>query len=444
MSTERELHDLELGRWGRVTAIDHVPGWEVRGADGYAIEPVQEFLVELAARGMSAHTVRSYAYDLLRWWRFLAAVDVRWDRATSVEVRDLVLWLQRASKPAASARRESAATAGTVNPVTRKLYPGDGYAARTVRHSNAVLRAFYEFWIDERGGAPLVNPVPRERDRSGHRPGAHHNPMSSFAAQPRLRYNPRLPRSRPRAMPDEQWDALFGALRSDRDRAMVAMAISSGARVGELLGVRGADLDWGEQLVRVRRKGSGAQQWLPVSGETFVWLRLYIDLLGGELGPGDPLWQTLRRRDPVPRGADGVTTAGPPPSGPTRTITAGGDAATAGRQPLRYDAWRAVLRRANAALGTNWSMHDLRHTCALRMVRDGRLSLRDVQTVLGHAHLNTTQQYLCDDDSAVLARVHQHLATADEPGQAAPAAPAVGYAAADLAVLLGPSQGGVL
>lgn len=417
-----------------MTATDCLPGWAVHGSDGCAIEPVHEFLLELAARGMSTHTVRSYAYDLLRWWRFLAAVDVRWDRATSVEVRDLVLWLQRVPKPAASMRRESASTAGTVNPVTRKLYPGDGYAARTVRHSNAVLRAFYEFWIDERGGGPLVNPVPRVRDRSGQRPGAHHNPMSSFTPRPRLRYNPRLPRSRPRAVPDEQWEALFGALRSDRDRAMVAMAISSGARVGELLGVRGADLDWGEQLVQVRRKGSGAQQWLPVSSETFVWLRLYIEQLGGELGPSEPLWQTLRRRDHAPRG---VTTTGAPASGSAEKLAAGVDSALPVRRPLSYDAWRAVLRRANAVLGTNWSMHDLRHTCALRMVRDGRLSLRDVQTVLGHAHLNTTQQYLCDDDSAVLSRVHAHLAGRDQPAPAAPA-PAVGYAAADLAVLLGP------
>jgi len=35
--------------------------------------------------------------------------------------------------------------------------------------------------------------------------------------------------------------------------------------------------------------------------------------------------------------------------------------------PLTYDALRAVLRRANDHLGANWTMHDLRHTCALRI-----------------------------------------------------------------------------
>jgi integrase/recombinase XerD len=74
------------------------------------------------------------------------------------------------------------------------------------------------------------------------------------------------------------------------------VAISNGARAAELLGVRGVDLDWGEQLVRVFRKGSDAEQWLPASPEAFVWIRLYLAELGA-LEPNEPLWWTLRRRD---------------------------------------------------------------------------------------------------------------------------------------------------
>ncbi|WP_420540605.1 hypothetical protein [Nonomuraea angiospora] len=62
-----------------------------------------------------------------------------------------------------------------------------------------------------------------------------------------------------------------------------------------MLGVRGADIDWGDQLIRVHRKGSGAQQWLPASPEAFVWLRLYHTEIG-QIGPNERLWKTLRRR----------------------------------------------------------------------------------------------------------------------------------------------------
>ena len=99
----------------------------------------------------------------------------------------------------------------------------------------------------------------------------------------RIRYNPKVPKRRPRALPDERWNELFAALRSNRDRAILALGISNAARASELLGVRGVDLDWGEQLVRVTRKGSGAEQWLPASPDAFVWMRLYL----AELDPLD-------------------------------------------------------------------------------------------------------------------------------------------------------------
>jgi integrase len=128
---------------------------------------------------------------------------------------------------------------------------------------------------------------------------------------------------------------------------------------------------------------------------------------------GDPVWWTLRRRD---RGA-GLR-----------------------MQPLSYDTLRAVLRRVNTRLATNWTMHDLRHTCAIRMLRDARLSLRDIQVILGHAHLSTTQLYLDQDDHDVISRVHEHLKTVrDRPPATAAVSPPAGanYDAADLAILFG-------
>ena len=259
------------------------------------------------------------------------------------------------------------------------------------------------------GGGPLINPVRRMRSRD-RRPNEHHNPLEPFRAEGRLLYNPKIAKSQPRAMPDEQWRDLFAALGSNRDRAILALAVSNAARASELLGVRGADLDWGEQMVKVTRKGSRAEQWLPASRDAFVWIRLYLDDLG-QLDLTGPLWWTLRRRD---RG-DGLE-----------------------RQPMNYEALRAVLRRANAALGTNWSMHDLRHTCSLRMARDESLSLRDVQTILGHAHLSTTADvYMIEDEATVIRRVARHLADLDHRRQQPPPPVADGYDKADLTVLFG-------
>jgi integrase len=53
-----------------------------------------------------------------------------------------------------------------------------------------------------------------------------------------------------------------------------------------------------------------------------------------------------------------------------------------------------MFERAGAAAGTDATLHSLRHTAAYRMAEDPALPLTDVQLVLGHALLTTTQLYL--------------------------------------------------
>jgi integrase len=405
----RDIETIRLSMWGHVGRSEGVVAWLVFDDAGAPVQPVREFLTDFVAQDNRRGSVRSYAYGLLRWWRWLRAVDVDWDKATPAEGRDLVLWLMRASKQRIHARTKSLVTAGTVNPITRKRCLDDRYAVRTIRHSNAVIRAFYQYWIDDRQQGPLVNPIPLDRGRG--RPHAHHNPLDPNRPEGRLRYNPRLPKQQPREISDEQWRQLFGALGSLRDRALLALVVSNGARSEEILGLRMVDVDWGDQLIRVVRKGTRAEQWLPASPESFVWLRLYVAELCHPLKPNEPLWQTRRRRDQ----GDGMR-----------------------RRPFTYEALRKVLTRVNEKLGTNWTMHDLRHTAALRMARDENLSARDVQTVLGHAHLSTTTNiYLVEDQDKVIRRVQQHLADLANREAAPLADLAVGYDPADLGVLFG-------
>lgn len=391
--------DTGLPRWGRVEPAKGPVPWLVVDDAREPVLPVQQFLSDFVVRNRPL-SVRSYAFALLRWWRWLVVLNRPWDRVTPDDARDFVLLLNRATKPRRHPRTMSSATAGTVNPITRKPYLDDSYTPATVRHGNAVIRSFYEYWID-RGEGPLINPFQPVTGRRN----THHDPLTRFVGDP-LRYNPKVARKHPRSLSDEQWNDVFAALGSHRDRALLSMAVSTGARASELLGLRQPDINWGDQLVRVVRKGSRAEQWLPTSSESLVWLRLYLN----EPQPTAAIWVTLRRRD------NG--------SGPAH-------------QPLNYEALRAVFRRINTRLHTNWSMHDLRHTAALRMSRDPSLTLRDVQTILGHRNLETTAQtYLYEDEVAVARRVLHHL-THRRDQEATPSVAESGYAAEDLKILFG-------
>jgi integrase len=243
------------------------------------------------------------------------------------------------------------------------------------------------------------------RQRSQERANAHHNPMRPFRNERVGLYRPRVPTRLPRAIPDERFNELFAALSSHRDRALVAFWVSTGARASELLGCTQADADPGRQLITVIRKGTRAAQRLPASADAFVWLRLYQQQTRDRVPEGGdlPLWWTLRR--------------------PARQLT--------------YHAARAAFNRAQAVLGSNWTLHDLRHTAAYRMARDPRVPLTDVQWVLGHSSLTTTQIYVTPFEDDVITGMIAHHARHAGQRDTAPTAPAPGYKPASLDILFG-------
>lgn len=332
------------------------------------------YLRELAASDCSPLTLRSYAFDLLRWFRFLHDRLIGWEHAERVDVRAFVEHLRDSPNPQRLHRRPDRPPPGSVNAVTGKAELSSKYAARTINHQLSVLFGFYEHTCAANLG-PLLNPVPAQRVRRGERPHAHHNPMEDFLIVRRANYRQKTPRPVWRAIPDDAAAELFAALRSNRDRALVSFYLSSGVRASELLGLRHGDLDAGRCTITVTSKGSRTRETVPASMDSFVWLALYL-AEQPPISPGGPVWWTRRSK----------------------------------AAPLNYHAMRAVLRRANACLGANWSLHDFRHTAAARMLADPAFTLVDVQTVLRHASVTTTQIYTQPRLEDLIGKVLEHHA----------------------------------
>jgi site-specific recombinase XerD len=395
----RDLATLAVPQDGRMVATgDRYEPYRLVDADGVVAAGAAVFFRDLLAAGRSESTVRSYGMDLLRWFRFLRAAGVRWDRATRAEARDFSRWLQVAGRQARPHWRGGDAGGGAA-------VPAGAYAPSVRAHSETVLRAFYDFHLDA-GSGPLVNPFPLDRSRRGGRANAHHNPMEPFRSERSGLYRPRVPDRIPRSVPDSEFNEIFAGLPSHRDRALVAFYVSTGARASELLSATMAGTDPGRQLITVVRKGTRELQELPASTDAFVWLRLYqvemADLIPA--GRRQPLWWASRR--------------------PAR--------------PLTYHAAHRMFERVNDRAGTTATLHSLRHTAAYRMAEDPALPLTDVQLVLGHAQLTTTQIYLTPRKEEVIRRVLAHHAeqTRQAAGRARPA-PAPGYRPEVLDVLFG-------
>lgn len=164
-----------------------------------------------------------------------------------------------------------------------------------------------------------------------------------------------------------------------------------------MLGVGLNDIDWSGQRIYVISKGTADREAVPASPQAFVRLARYLDDAG--IPPADePVWRTRR-------GAD---------------------------RPLSYWAMRRIMQRANTLLGTNWTLHDLRHTAASRMANSGKLTPVEVQAIMRHADIQTTTRYMTARVEEMFDKLAEHYST-PRPETSYP----TGYAADDIKAVFG-------
>jgi integrase/recombinase XerD len=147
-----------------------------------------------------------------------------------------------------------------------------------------------------------------------------------------------------------------------RDRAMLELTYSCGVRRSEVVQLRIADLVCGEALIVVRNGKGGKERIVPLGGPAQTWLKRYLE--------------EARPKMVVPGAASEAM-----------FLTGYGD----GFSPC---SWGHVVRRYLTAAGViaRGGPHLLRHACATHMLDHGA-DLRTIQTLLGHARLDTTEIY---------------------------------------------------
>jgi integrase/recombinase XerC len=290
-------------------------------------EWVSKFLAHLATdRGASVYTQRNYSQALTeftRWHLLERKTPVAWEKLQRDDFRSYVRYLGR-------------------NKLSR--------AATQLRFS--ALRTFYKFLI--RHGSVEAMPIKH---------------LSLPKVEKRL----------PKFLTKQQMEALLvapaklldsqkqkkGAGRPIskavclRDIAVIETIYSCGLRVSELSGLRVEDIDWNEQLVRVRGKGK-KERLVPVGAPALKAIEDYWSML---LEP--------------PLGVQPVFRADTTKAAPLAPMQLA-------RRLKKY----LVIAGLDPAL----TPHKLRHSYATHLL-DAGADLRSVQELLGHAHLITTQVY---------------------------------------------------
>jgi integrase/recombinase XerD len=227
-----------------------------------------------------------------------------------------------------------------------------GLAARTIARRLSSVRGLYAY-LAARGDTGVAgNPVPGSL--AARRPGG----RRGKGGVPLIR----TPRTLPRVLSPGEIDALVGALRTHRDRAMVQAMLLGGLRRCEVLGLRLEDVNVGERRLFVAEGKGGRQRVVPVSGRFFASLGAYLEQERPAAASTTRVFVVLKG---ARRGA-----------------------------PLSASGLDEILDGARARAGlTRATCHQLRHTCFTRL-REAGMALEAIQAQAGHASIDSTRIYL--------------------------------------------------
>lgn len=177
---------------------------------------------------------------------------------------------------------------------------------------------------------------------------------------------PREPRRVPRTVQPPVAAALVAGLPDERARLVVLWMLHLGLRCGEVARLELGDIDFDARLVLVRGKG-GNERMLPVPAEAWQALDGYLAVHPCSSGP------LVRRYDDPHRGLSPHYVS---------------------------DLVRGWMRDIGVKRSSRdgISGHALRRTCASDLL-EGGAHIRQVQAVLGHQSIATTEKYLRRSDA---------------------------------------------
>jgi integrase/recombinase XerD len=268
-------------------------------------------------RGLSSNSIASYSRDLAKLEKFLAQSKRDYTKLSTDDITEFSVFLK-----------------------------GEGLSLSSVNRSISGIKGFYKYLALENG---LTDPT---------------TDISSA----------KLPRKLPKALTIDEVTRLIESAEREgdpislRDKAILELLYSTGARVSEIIGLNVVDFslsstsDGDVHIVKVKGKGS-KERLVPLGKFAVVAVENYLTRVR----------PALSEKNSKSEGALFLNSRG--------------------KRLSRQSAWQVVLDAAQATgLTGKVSPHVFRHSFATHLL-DGGADIRVVQELLGHSSVTTTQIY---------------------------------------------------
>ena len=178
---------------------------------------------------------------------------------------------------------------------------------------------------------------------------------------------PKVGKSLPKAISVDEVERLLelpdrlNTPEAKRDKAMLELLYATGMRVTELVSLNVRDVNLRAGFVRCLGKGS-KERVIPIHSKAVKAVKTYID------------------------------------DGRVRLLTSSGEQALflnrRGQRLTRQGFWLILKGYAKKSeIKTEMTPHVLRHSIATHLLNSGKMNLRELQELLGHANISTTQIY---------------------------------------------------
>jgi integrase len=320
--------------------------------DGYIpIQPILSYLVFLQNLDRSPNTIRATAHRLKLFWEYLRDERLSWTTVDVAQLAGFIPWLRREDSSVVSIeQRLSKRTNATIDLALGAVY---GFYTYHIRLKTIPELPLYQF--SQRGYGnykPFLHGIAKTKPEA-----------SRVVAVTREQRQPKL-------LTNEQIQQLLDACNHLRDRFLLALLYETGMRIGQVLGLKHADLSVENGTLQIVPRDDNPNGARAKTRKTHTiplpekLLHLYTDYLVDELGALEVealpdfvfvnLWEGEIGR------------------------------------PMTYAAVMSLVKRLRKRSGVAFAPHMFRHSRATIWIKEDHIALPVVSRLLTHASIQTT------------------------------------------------------